>query len=310
MNRVVSFLITLSFLVAVSYNQPAHAQGPYLDVEPNEVTIGEVFTVTVLLDHTFVEVPIFPQLEERWGPIEVREQGPAETVLNSGNLATTRQQIVGSYFGLGDFATPPFTVTLRRANGNLSEIVIEPITVTVRSVITSPVVTSTELALIGPRPQAVVPHPWWDAPWVWGGVVAFLFMLTAGWTLWRRRANRHEPEDVRSPLERIQDNLHQLDPNLESQAFAIRLSDLVRDYLAFEFDLPARDLTTTEIEQMLADETGDDLPRLLDLLHTCDLTKFAGLPIDPTEQQSLRDQAIVLIDADTQYETRNTKIEM
>ena len=112
-----------------------------------------------------------------------------------------------------------------------------------------------------------------------GGALA---LALAAWCWHQRRRQR-----LRSPAEIALGSLAQLEASREvmaAEAFANRAAQAVRQYIADRFGLAAPRRTTEEFLRDIAQDEGSPLSAESDhlrvFLKSCDLAKFAALPLD------------------------------
>ena len=127
------------------------------------------------------------------------------------------------------------------------------------------------------------------ARWLAIGGGALLCVLAA-W-LWRRHRRRNS---LRSPAETALWSLAELEllrEAIAAEAFANRAADTVRIYLAERFGLAAPRRTTEEFLHDLAQDGNSPLSGHGDLLRaflkSCDMAKFAALPLDAGQRGDL-----------------------
>ncbi|HUM71602.1 MAG TPA: hypothetical protein PLK31_22470, partial [Chloroflexota bacterium] len=147
----------LAFFTTTTYAQSTAT----ITTDAQNITVGDPVILTVSVTHPEGSVVLFPELEPNWGDFIVRSQSAPETVDNGDGTApsglgyaVTTQQIDPRLFAPGDFQTPPLTITIADAAGNLSETAVTPLSLSVQSVL---VEGDTELRDI--KPQANLPLP-------------------------------------------------------------------------------------------------------------------------------------------------------
>ena len=127
------------------------------------------------------------------------------------------------------------------------------------------------------------------ARWLAIGGGALLCVLAA-W-LWRRHRRRNS---LRSPAETALWSLAELEllrEAIAAEAFANRAADTVRIYLAERFGLAAPRRTTEEFLRELASDVRTPIigqsDHLQVFLKSCDMAKFAALPLDTGQRGEL-----------------------
>ena len=137
--------------------------GVGLTVEPDSVTVGDPFTITLSANHSADYHVMFPRVPAAWGEFEIRSQRPLPTVDNSDGTLTSATEIEAVLFKPGTHATPSLSVSVRRPDGTVIYKPARPIDVTVVSVLTP---DDTEKRDIRPQADIPVPAIW---PWAAGG---------------------------------------------------------------------------------------------------------------------------------------------
>jgi hypothetical protein len=272
-----------------------------LTADKASITVGDPVTLTVSVTHPEGSVVLFPELEATWGDFVVRSQSAAETVSNGDGSAVTSQQIDARLFAPGDFQTPPLTITLSDAAGNLSETTVDPLPLTVQSVL---VEGDAELRDIKPQAELPLPAVW---PYVVGGLLAA--SAAGAFIIWWRRRGK-AAVDNRLPHEKALDALVMIDKqgyvaNGRYKEQYAAVSDTLRVYFETITNVPFTDRTTTEIRQeMEIKRLGDweinnlsisQSPNLFRLLEDADLVKFAKVTPSQHEAERLTQDARQLV---------------
>lgn len=241
-------------------------------------TVGDPVELTLRVTHPAGTQVILPRLEQTWGDFEVRDQQPPQTTANDDGTLTTEQTIVATLFATGDFTTPPLTLTVSDAAGQLSQAVAAPATLSIGSVLAE---GDSELRDIKPQAEleipAAIPYPALIA------AAAAAMLAALGFVLWRRWANQ-KPVDNRTPDQVAYDELARIAAmqlpaaGRFNEHYALT-ADCVRNYLERQFGIPASDRTTLEITTSLRTATiaPAQAQSLVTMLAECDLVKFARL---------------------------------
>lgn len=283
-------LITLIPTLSVSA-QGTGAVETSVTVAPGEYTVGDPIQLEIEIVHPTDSTVIFPELDKEWGEFIIYSQSAPETEVNSSGQKSTTQIIDVRLFAPGDFTTPELPVTIADSRGQLSETVIEPVSLSIASVL---VQGDTELRDI--KPQAEIPF-FAALPWIIVAVVLSLVALTTVWLVRRRRAKiAFSGTDSRLPyevaLERL-DRIEQLDLPREGRfkEHYTLISDCVRVYVERAFDIPIMERTTAEIQKSIK-KTPISIPvarQFLMLLDESDLVKFSKFTPDaPTAEEALQ----------------------
>ena len=133
-------------------------------------------------------------------------------------------------------------------------------------------------------------------PWViYAGIALGVAVLgLIGWWL-RKRARR--PKPVRSPRDRAQDALAQIEREMETMTpyqFSIAVSDILRGYVTEQYALPVTRQTSVEFLTMLAKSSpfsAEEASLLEDFLGRCDLIKFARYDAAIEDSRRLLEEA-------------------
>ena len=143
----------------------------------------------------------------------------------------------------------------------------------------------------GPKPLVEIPRPAKPNTYIWLGGGGAAAVLALGAFLWYRYANRKRRV---SPRESALAALAVLEASREAlvaEAFANRAAQTIRQYIAERFGLAAPRRTTEEFLNALASDTGSPLHAVSDplrvFLKSCDLAKFAAVPLDGGQRGEL-----------------------
>jgi hypothetical protein len=267
----------------------ANAQGNLvatLSVGNRHITVGDVIPLTLRVTHPAGWRVIFPALDEQWGDFEVRRQSTPEIVTNPDGTQTTAQEIQVARMRPGEVQTPALSLSVADDQGNLNNLEVAPVAISIRSVLVD---GDTTLREIKPQAELVTERrPYW--PLVSVGLLGSAALAGYGVHRWRNR----KPADRRTPRQRTLDTLKALgaqNPQTlpEMKTYCAHLADCLRDYLAAIANLPARDLTTREISRHFK---GQEFPpawsaQVVDVLRVCDGVKFANQELELPAIQTL-----------------------
>ena len=237
--------------------------------------IGETVELVLEVSHPAGYRVIAPQLAQTWGDFEVRSQSAMEIVTTDTAAEVSRQTIAVTLWGLGEFATPPLTVTVSSPEGELLEVTADPVTINVESVL-----TQDDLALRDIKPQATLPLAvWW--PWL-VGALGLVGLLSVFW--WRGRGGETAVPfvDNRSLQQIALDELDEiaasgLAERGDFKEHYAQTTDVLRRYLDGTFATMTVEQTTAEIRRAMQplDFASEEKKRLVNLLNEADLVKFA-----------------------------------
>jgi len=262
-------------------------------VEMENLTVGDPIFLTLSVTHAPDQHVIFPSIESQWGDFRLYSQSPPETVTNPDGTKTTQQSIDVRLFTPGTFTTPALSIELSDNQGQLSEVQVSPVSVTIQSIL-----VEGDSDLRDLKPQAELPY-FNLAPWLVGG--ALVVTLLAGVYLWRHRRqvdltrslspNRPAHESALAELERI-GKLRLPESGQFKQHYTL-VSDCLRVYMERIYQFPIRERTTSEIRVGLKatniqPETGRQLLQLLD---ESDLVKFSKYTPNPAQAYQVLENA-------------------
>ena len=281
-------IMGLSLVVPVSAKAEPQATAA-LSFDTAEYTVGDPIQLTLSVTHPTGYQVIPPQLESNWGDFLVHSQSVASTVSNSDGTETTSQVIDVRLFAPGTFTTPPLPITISDPTGELSEVLTEPVSLTIASVL---VEGDTELRDI--KPQAELPYMNW-LPWL---VALFLFTLifSGAFIWWRRNRARLSLVwiDNRLPYEVALDELQRVeDLNLPANGrfkeHYTLVSDTIRLYIEKVYQIPVLERTTGEIKTSLkSSQIAREVAELLvNFLDESDLVKFSKFTPDVVSAEQL-----------------------
>ena len=276
---LLALIVVCTLLRVESVSAQSLPVGVGLTVEPDSVTVGDPFTITLSANHSADYHVMFPRVPAAWGEFEIRSQRPLPTVDNSDGTLTSATEIEAVLFKPGTHATPSLSVSVRRPDGTVIYKPARPIDVTVVSVLTP---DDTEKRDIRPQVDIPVPAIW---PWAAGGAATLGLLAVAGGFLWRRKFmgdSSLPPQPQNPPAEAALAELDRIEAlNLPAQArfeeHYILVANCLRQYIKGRFGIPALDLTTWQIKDMLTTRRsrGVDLDGFGQVLDESDLVKFA-----------------------------------
>ena len=281
MRTASALAVTLAY--ALLWMGTASAQalpvGVGLTVDPDSVTVGDSFTITLSASHSPEYHVMFPRVPSDWGEFEIRSQRPLPTVDNGDGTLTSSTAIEAVLFKPGTHATPSLSVSVRRPDGTVIYQPARPIDVTVVSVLTP---DDTEKRDIRQQADIPVPAVW---PWAAGGAATLGLLAVAGGFLWRRKFMGDAtlpPQPQTPPAEVALAELDRIEAlSLPAQGrfeeHYILVSACLRQYIRGRFGIPTLDLTTWQIKDMLETRRsrGVDLRGFGQVLDESDLVKFA-----------------------------------
>ena len=280
-----------SFGTAFAQEDPLSKVRISQNVDPPNLSFADEVTFTLEVtypdDHSVVIQRLPPN--SPWGQFEVREQFPAQIVINEDGTKTTSQTITAVVFGRGTIQTPDLPITVRGPDGTVEQTSPLPVELIVGSVLPG---EDAELEDI--RPQADLSTPIWENPAAQtSGLLIVLAALLAGavlaaYLIRRRLQGSPLPVlDTRTPWEIAIDELDRIErldlpeDGLFKEHYTL-VADTMRVYVQAMYlrdvsPVDAIDMTTDEIWSVLRRSSlnYDDAKLVLDLLREADLVKFA-----------------------------------
>lgn len=257
------------------------------------ITVGDVVELMIEVRHPAGTVAIVPALDQAWGDLEVRSQGPV-TVVDEGEGLISRQMVEAVLFAPGDFQTPPIDIAVTDGSGVTQEVVAPATALTVQSVLTD---ADTEPRDI--KGQAEIPAPFPVAATV-GAVGVLLLVGLLVW--WYSRRKGIVPFLVRTPLQRVLEDLGAIEQENypareEYKQLYLAVSDVVRGFAQKQMGLPLQERTTAEMRQLMrqARITPDIAKQLISLFHECDLVKFSQVTPTPESAADLFTEARAIV---------------
>lgn len=271
-----------------------------LITEGVDLTVGDPALLTLEVTHPAGYQVFVPELNGPWGEFEVLEQSTKSVETNADGSETTRQTIDATLFAPGDYWTPMLALTLSDPNGELSQAMVEPVSLQVASVLTE---QDAEIRDIKPQASLPIPETW---PALALGFLTFLAVVGGGtWWLVHRLRNR-PVVDKRTPAEVAVDELDRIrgqhlpeQGEFKEQYGAVTVC--LWDYIERQYHVPAMDQTTAELRQTLRSTPMSETyaQAFVELFADCDLVKFAEFSPSVDAANQLIEQARQLVQATT-----------
>jgi len=246
-----------------------------------ELSVGDVVQLTLRVTHPdgYRVLPV--QLGQNWGEFEIRSVSELKVELAADGSVISSQTIDVTLWAPGSYETPELIVSVVDEDGVQRDIIVQPQTLQVKSVLMD---GDNELRDI--KPQATLPlPPLW--PWIVGGLLALAVITILVQTLRRRRqgVGLELPEstpDLRPAYLIALEELTRIEGlDLPSQGLFkthyTLVTDALRQYLEGAYQVPAMDRTTAEIRHALGrvEFRPAEKKEIVDLLREADLVKFA-----------------------------------
>jgi hypothetical protein len=128
--------------------------------------------------------------------------------------------------------------------------------------------------------------------------IAFVALSLLGLAVWLFTRRRKPPLPPKLPREIALEELERISHTIERMnpyQFSIRVSEILRRYVAHQYGLPATRQTSIEFLTALAKASpfsGDEKSLLEDFLNRCDLIKFARYEATSADSELLLEEAI------------------
>lgn len=269
---------------------------------PEEPAPGDPVALVLDIDHPKGARVVAPEDEagnERWRFLD--RQTSTRAAADGARATTTLTYRFGIYRP-GKTTLPPFEVTVEGPAGRSRRTLrTEPITVRVRSTLPD----DAEAKMRSARPGYAIFTEDWTLVYAMAGGALLLVLLPAVWFAARRRERAASPPPPPRPAHEIAvEKLGALaaDDLLERgefEAFYVRMSEAIREYLGQRYGFPGTELTTYEILERLDGvrwRPGIDLEDVREWLVHCDVVKFSGKPVTVAEAESALRRAFSLIE--------------
>ena len=290
-SRGVYVQIVLAIVLLMAFSSQLTAQvtaGFFFD--STHIQIGDPLGVKFAVKQAEGAIVQFPAYKDSLGSFEILEVRKKDTA-KVGNETLFTQQYVVSAYDSGVYSILPQKIYFTQ-NGVLDSLYTD---VQFVEVTTLPVDTSKPIKPI--KPPLDVSLKLSDyLPYILrigGGLI----LLLLGWWLYRKYKNKEAkpaPPAVPKELAHVwamkelqkleQEKLWQKE---EPKVYYTRLTDIMRLYLEYRFDVLAMESTTDEIKRMIfRDDVPEDVQqKFLDVLKLADLVKFAKMTPLPDEHQ-------------------------
>ena len=259
-------------------------------VEPDSVTVGEVFTITLSAQHPPDYHVVFPKLPDRTSDgFEIKSQRHVAAADNGDGTLTSSVVIEAALFRVGEHSTPALSVGARRPDGEVVYRPARPVSINVESILDAgadELGGQEAIPLIAPPSEMSAPPIW---PWFAGGAMLAALVAFAARRYWVGRAP--PPAPLGAPTEIALAELDRIETlNLPASGDFPRhyalVSDCVRSFISAQFGVPTMERATSEIAAEF--QGADNIPQAesrgaIAVLEESDLVKFARLSPQPDE---------------------------
>ena len=282
-------LLIILFLMLGSVVMAQEEVTAVITTDRNELRVGDVVTLTLMVQHPEDMHLLAPELPKNWGLFEVRGQSPLMVTDNGDGSQTSTQAFEVTLWAPGSYQTPLLVLSLVDEDGIVSEVTTVPTTLTVLSVL-----TEDDLDLRDIKPQAVI-----ESPPVWPWLLLAGLAAVVAWWLWRKLRGQEVAEQIITATTRSIDviTLAELDRvealNLPAQKrykeHYTLISEVLRRYLEDGFHVLALEQTTDEVGRALSKTVvlSEQQQNILNILRQADLVKFARVKPEEEAAQQL-----------------------
>ncbi len=287
--RPPALLWALLLMAAVLVVIPARAQQIALSTSADSVAVGERISLTITAEHDGTSTPVFPDPargDSTLGDLLLLKRlSTGSAIAPSGSRRDSAVYEVTT-FALDTAQVAPFPIQFTMDGGTTLTASTPPLVIPVRSIVPADAQDIKDLA-----PLVEFSRPWW----FWALVVlAVLALALLAWYLWRRWRDRRTapapsaPTHHLSPYEQAIERLRRLEetgalhPD-QVKPYYVELSDVVRTYLARQFDVPAHEQTSRELLLEISHMAREDrfpsaaVSHVAHVLDIADLVKFADM---------------------------------
>jgi len=281
-----------------------------VEVAPKSAWVGDPLTISLTVETPKDYVVQLPTDEDAFGGLTVRNIDTSDPRPHPAGGLQWHQTVVADSYVSGDVQIPPLVAKYAHKPADPAEepvfeneLVTDPLSIAVRSALTSQDTVFTPRDITGPLAPPKEPL----SPWLIAGVSAAAVLVLAavifGIIALRRRALRPPPPilpEVWALRELAALEAAELIGRGEAKTFYYRLSEIARVYIERKFDLAAPEMTTEEFLTMLARDHGAvpyDADRLRAFLEACDLVKYAALTPRAEDAETALGTARAFVDA-------------
>ncbi len=280
----------LALLAAAAVSAAQVPTGATVEVQPDTVTIGQPFRVTVHVHAPAGAAIVFPDRPDSASTVQALDPRVVSGRQNGGGVDRTAVYRVAAWdVGRQPIVLPDVRV---RVNGAEQRVPLAGAAVFVKRVLPA------DSAQRVPKPARDLfvawPIPWWIL-----GVLAFIALL-AWWAWRRRRAEEARAAAALPPFERAQREFTRvaalgLVEAGERGRYVALMIEVLRDYLAARFPVARLSLTTDELLAEVRDAPTIPRDRLARLLADADLVKFARRGLAPGHALALGEEARAIV---------------
>ncbi len=306
MKKIASILFCLSLSFGVWLTTALSPQEAPISiissVDRSTITIGDLITYTIIIDHEKSVNVIPPSLGENLGEFEIRDYTVHVPVKENDRILERVDYII-STFETGEFEIPPVEIRYTIPPDTEENIIkTESINITVESV-----KPSEEGDIRDIKPPWDIEYDW--RPLLIYGFVGLLVVLVImGAFIYLRKKHKGETlilrkrQPERPPHEIAYEELRRLEESDllkkgKIKIFYSEIADIIRRYTQNRFQIEAMELTTSQLLNELENFQEESLIHLYrNLLELCDLVKFAKFIPESSQHIEAIQQARNIVD--------------
>ncbi len=273
--RLYKTLTLSAALILLFLTGLVNAQQLHTIVDRDSVSVGDTFTLSVVLDGNF-NLLSFPDSEDFNDELEMQNRQRFQVSASRDSIVYTLQ-----FFGVEDTAIDPMDFHIRAEQQDT----------TLRS---SRVPLYFKTTLAEEDEQLRPLKPIFDfARSYWPFLLGFLLLAVIAYLIYRLLKDRarketfipapYQAKTFVNPLDQLEKTIHHIASQpvpvneQEFEQFYIQLGDAIRLYLKRVYEFPALEMTSGEIVQKLQDEraSADLIKKVKKVLYDADMVKFA-----------------------------------
>jgi hypothetical protein len=280
MKRILGLLCVTLIIGSVAY-----AAEPVFkaEIDTNGTLIGKQIELRLSAEYDKNHTVFWPEIKDSIGSLEIVNIAKPDTVKKEANLSVIKKYKITS-FDAGDFTIPEFTFSYQKqADDNLFAAQTKEINLKFAGI---EVDTTKDIKDI--KPPLVPPYQfdWMIVLYIVLGILA----VFVAWYVWKRYFAGKKDDLPKAPIRPdipahilALESLKRLDEeklwqNGQEKLYHVKLSEIIRTYIAAKFDIDAIEMTSSEILEYFGGITNMS-PELKESIrkqfNISDMTKFA-----------------------------------
>jgi hypothetical protein len=272
------------------------AQQVYTFVDTDSLSVGEIFEYTIVVDsrEQLLSYPNEGDFEEE---VELVDRTRYQVQANRDSLVYKLQ-----FFGSEDLILDRKSILLSSASGDTT-LFTNRVPIFFKTLLAEEDQEFRPMKPIFEFARSIYPY-----------IIIFLILLLAGYLVYRYLKHREETQDqvipayqpvpFKNPVYELKDELDQLksiddlSSFTEFERFYIKIGDAIRRYLKRVHEIPALEMTTSEITASLKKEfvSAEVISITRKVLNSADMVKFAHFEPTKEQAQSTLDKANTFIE--------------